>query len=87
MNRQFFWDIGSYDTQLKVSQGEQFEMSFKAHLCARGILEIPCSRVAHSYRNHNYYKRFENGTDFAARNLKRIAEVWLVSEPHSHTCE
>lgn len=26
---------------------------------------------------NNYYKRFENGTDHAVRNLKRIAEVWL----------
>ncbi|XP_070502431.1 N-acetylgalactosaminyltransferase 4-like [Chironomus tepperi] len=77
MNRQFFWDIGAYDKQLKVSHGEQFEMSFKAHLCAHGVFECPCSRVAHSYRYKNYYKRFENGTDFAARNMKRIAEVWM----------
>ena len=79
INRQFFWDLGAYDKLLKVSHGEQLEMSFKAHLCAHGLFECPCSRVAHSYRYKNYYKRFENGTDFAARNMKRIAEVWMVS--------
>jgi hypothetical protein len=80
MNRQFFWDNGAYDGQLRVAQGEQLEMSIKAHLCARGIVECPCSRVAHSHRNKNYYKSFENGTDFAARNLKRIVDVWFVSD-------
>lgn len=79
INRQFFWDLGAYDKLLQVSHGEQLEMSFKAHLCAHGLFECPCSRVAHSYRYKNYYKRFENGTDFAARNMKRIAEVWMVS--------
>lgn len=79
INKQFFWDIGAYDHDLKVWQGEQLEMSFKAHLCAHGILEVPCSRIAHSYRNiNNYYKRYENETDYSIRNLKRIAEVWMV---------
>lgn len=29
INKQFFWDIGAYDHDLKVWQGEQLEMSFK----------------------------------------------------------
>lgn len=42
------------------------------------MLEVPCSRVAHSYRNKNYYKRFDDdGHDYMIRNFKRIAEVWL----------
>ncbi|KAG5684136.1 hypothetical protein PVAND_013377 [Polypedilum vanderplanki] len=77
INRQYFWDMGAYDGQLRVAQGEQFEMSLKAHLCGQGIVECPCSRVGNIKRNKNYYKSFENGTDFAARNLKRIVEVWF----------
>lgn len=42
------------------------------------MVEVPCSRVAHSFRNKNYYKRFGNdGQDYMIRNFKRIAEVWL----------
>lgn len=59
-------------------QGEQLELSFKAHLCGQGMVEVPCSRVAHSYRNKNHYKRFgDDGQDYMIRNFKRIAEVWL----------
>ena len=54
------------------------DLSLKAHLCGEGIVEVPCSRVAHSFRNRNYYKRFgEDGEDYMIRNLKRIAEVWM----------
>jgi polypeptide N-acetylgalactosaminyltransferase len=78
MNRQYFWDVGAYDDGLRVWQGEQLEMSLKAHLCGHGMLEVPCSRVAYSYRNKNYYKRFgDDGQDYMIRNYKRIAEVWL----------
>lgn len=78
INRQHFWDLGAYDSDLIIWQGEQLEISFKAHLCGQGMLEIPCSRVAHSYRNKNDYKRIdENGEDFVARNFKRIVEVWF----------
>lgn len=59
-------------------QGEQLELSFKAHLCGGGMVEVPCSRVAHSYRYKNTYRRFgDDGQDYKIRNFKRIAEVWL----------
>lgn len=32
INKQFFWDLGAYDNDLKVWQGEQLEMSFKGCL-------------------------------------------------------
>lgn len=42
------------------------------------MVEVPCSRVAHSYRYKNYYKRFgDDGQDYRIRNHKRIAEVWM----------
>lgn len=78
INRQNFWDLGSYDDGLKVWQGEHLDLSFKAQLCGIGILEVPCSRVAHSYRTQNYYTRFdEDGVDYMIRNFKRVAETWL----------
>lgn len=59
-------------------QGEQLEFSLKAHLCGIGMVEVPCSRVGHSFRSKNYYKRIgDDGQDYMIRNFKRIAEVWL----------
>jgi polypeptide N-acetylgalactosaminyltransferase len=78
INRQNFWDLGSYDDGLKVWQGEHLDLSFKAQLCGIGILEIPCSRIAHSYRTQNYYTRYgDDGVDYMIRNFKRISETWL----------
>lgn len=57
-------------------QGEQLELSFKAHLCASGVYECPCSRIAH-HRNLNFKRFGEDGVDYMIRNFKRIAEVWL----------
>lgn len=54
------------------------ELSFKAHLCGGGMVEVPCSRIGHTYRYKNYYKRFgDDGQDYVIKNHKRIAEVWL----------
>lgn len=39
-------------------------------------MEVPCSRVAHTFRMHNEYRK-KPGVDFVAHNFKRIAEVWL----------
>jgi polypeptide N-acetylgalactosaminyltransferase len=80
MNRQFFWDIGAYDSRLKMTNTDHFEMSFKAHLCARGIVECPCSRVGLVHRDSRLYKIHGKRREFAAVNLKRVVEVWLVSK-------
>lgn len=59
-----------------IWNGENYELSFKLHLCGGELLEVPCSRVAHTFRKHNEYRK-KTGVDFVARNFKRIAEVWL----------
>lgn len=50
--------------------------SFKLWLCGGRLLEIPCSRIGHTFRKHNEYRK-KAGVDFVAHNFKRIAEVWL----------
>lgn len=69
--------MGSYDTGLKVSHGEHLELSLKAHLCGVGMVEVPCSRVAHTNRNKNFQRFDDDGQDYMIKNLKRVAEVWL----------
>ena len=68
-------DLGAFGRELTLTQGHALEMSFKANLCAQGLYECPCSRIAHLYP----YKKPENETkDSIKRSLKRIAEVWMV---------
>ncbi len=60
-----------------IWNGENYELSFKLWLCGGSILEIPCSRVAHTFRKHYEFRKDDGGKDFLTRNFKRIAEVWL----------
>lgn len=76
IRRDFFFDLGGYDEELLIWNGENYELSFKLWLCGGKLLQIPCSRVAHTFRIHNR-DRVLPGIDFVAHNFKRIAEVWL----------
>jgi hypothetical protein len=77
IRRDFFWDLGGYDSGLKIWNGEQFELSLKAHLCGSGMLEVPCSHVSHAFRNTGKNHNINGTIDYVARNFKRVAEVWL----------
>lgn len=74
IRKDYFFDLGGYDEQLQIWNGENYELSFKLWLCGGKLLEVPCSRVAHTFRQHNEYRKLE-GVDFVTRNFKRIAEV------------
>ncbi|XP_070494252.1 N-acetylgalactosaminyltransferase 6-like [Chironomus tepperi] len=76
IDRKFFIEeLGGYDEQLDIWNGENYELSFKLHLCADGLFEVPCSRVAHTFREINPSRSWKY--DYVARNFKRVAEVWL----------
>jgi glycosyltransferase involved in cell wall biosynthesis len=77
INREYFFELGAYDEGLQIWNGENYELSFKLWLCegGLGVLEVPCSRVAHNFRKINPSRASK--TDFIGRNFKRIAEVWL----------
>lgn len=74
IKRDYFFELGGYDEQLQIWNGENYELSFKLWLCGGKILEVTCSRVGHTFRRHNIW-RDETGDDFVARNFKRVAEV------------
>uniref|UniRef100_A0A8C6TQC9 Polypeptide N-acetylgalactosaminyltransferase n=1 Tax=Neogobius melanostomus TaxID=47308 RepID=A0A8C6TQC9_9GOBI len=63
VDRKWFWELGGYDTGLEIWGGEQYEISFKVWMCGGRMEDIPCSRVP--------------GGVSLARNLKRVAEVWM----------
>ncbi|KAK2828022.1 hypothetical protein Q5P01_019056 [Channa striata] len=75
VDRKWFWQLGGYDTGLEIWGGEQYEISFKVWMCGGRMEDIPCSRVGHIYRKYVPYK--VPGGISLAKNLKRVAEVWM----------
>ncbi|KAH8405071.1 hypothetical protein KR222_010787 [Zaprionus bogoriensis] len=80
IERQWFFELGGYDEELRFWGAEQFELSLKVWLCGGRLLEVPCSRVGHLFRNgsfHTEYSKSESGSKAVTRNYRRVAEVWL----------
>jgi polypeptide N-acetylgalactosaminyltransferase len=76
IDRSFFLDeLGGYDREFRIWNGENYELSLKLWLCADGFYEVPCSRVAHTFRFINPSRQFKE--DYVARNFKRLVEVWF----------
>ncbi|XP_076816066.1 polypeptide N-acetylgalactosaminyltransferase 10-like [Clavelina lepadiformis] len=75
IDRLYFKEIGQYDAGLEIWGGEQYELSFKAWMCGGKILDAPCSRVGHIYREFMPYS-LPKGTNIN-KNFKRVAEVWM----------
>ncbi|QQP35687.1 Polypeptide N-acetylgalactosaminyltransferase, partial [Caligus rogercresseyi] len=76
VDREYFWESGSYDSAMDVWGGENLEMSFRIWQCG-GILEtIPCSRVGHIFRSFHPYS-FPGNKDTHGINTARTFEVWM----------
>lgn len=73
MNREYFWESGSYDVQMEGWGGENLEMSWRLWMCGGSLITIPCSHVGHIFRATNPYPLLDNAF---TRNTKRAVEVW-----------
>ncbi|KAK6640459.1 hypothetical protein RUM44_012153 [Polyplax serrata] len=81
IDRNYFLDIGAYDSGLLVWGGENFELSFKVWQCGGKILWVPCSRVGHVYRSFMPYNFGTLAKDkkgpLITINYKRVIETWF----------
>lgn len=74
MWRDYWEQMGTYDTNMTEWGGEHIEMSLRMWRCGGRIHILPCSRIGHVFRAKNPYVVHPN---FVIRNLKRAALVWL----------
>ncbi|XP_045709577.1 polypeptide N-acetylgalactosaminyltransferase 5 isoform X1 [Phyllostomus hastatus] len=77
IDKNYFFELGTYDPGLDVWGGENMELSFKVWMCGGEIEIVPCSRVGHIFRNDNPYSFPKDRMKTVERNLVRVAEVWL----------
>ncbi|XP_032618162.1 polypeptide N-acetylgalactosaminyltransferase 11 isoform X2 [Hylobates moloch] len=76
MNRQYFHELGQYDSGMDIWGGENLEISFRIWMCGGKLFIIPCSRVGHIFRKRRPYGSPE-GQDTMTHNSLRLAHVWL----------
>ncbi|KAL7013236.1 hypothetical protein ACKWTF_015284 [Chironomus riparius] len=76
IGRKFFEKIGYLDIDFDIWGGEDFELALRAWMCGGRVELVPCSLVAHMFREHKYKHR-SKGKGGYRWNMNRIAEIWL----------
>ena len=77
IEKDFFFELGGYDTGMEIWGGENLEMSFRIWMCGGTLEFIPCSRVGHIFRSTHPYGFPSKTRDYHGLNSKRLAEVWM----------
>lgn len=73
---QFFKDIGTYDSGMKIWGGENIDLAWRIWMCGGQLVHLPCSKIGHIARTQPY--SFPEGRDRTELfNYKRSAEVWM----------
>jgi len=77
IDKNYFFEIGSYDVDLKIWGGDNLEMSFRIWQCGGHIEIVPCSHVGHLFRKSSPYTFPGGVNEILNENLVRVALVWM----------
>ncbi|KAG4065879.1 hypothetical protein HA402_012557 [Bradysia odoriphaga] len=76
IDKDFFFEIGSYDEGMNIWGSENMEMSLRVWQCGGSMQILPCSHVAHLYRISTY--SFDgNAEAIKVGNGIRLIDVWM----------
>ncbi|KAF6026707.1 GALNT1 [Bugula neritina] len=77
IEKNYFYETGSYDPGMNIWGGENLEMSFRIWQCGGEVLIVTCSRVGHVFRKISPYSWPGGVAAILNHNTQRIASVWM----------
>ena len=77
IDRNYFYEIGSYDDGMDIWGGENLEMSFRIWQCGGQVLIATCSRVGHVFRKVSPYSWPGGVVKILNHNTMRTVETWM----------
>ncbi|VDL99592.1 unnamed protein product [Schistocephalus solidus] len=77
MLRREFFHLGGLDEGMQIWGGENIELSLRTWQCGGRVEIVPCSQVAHLFRDQHPYLFPDGRQTTITRNLKRVAKVWM----------
>ena len=78
IGRQYFFDLGGYDEGMEIWGAENLEISFRIWMCGGELEILPCSRVAHIFRErHASYSFPQGSSETITKNTLRTIHVWM----------